>query len=937
MDPSRTLFLVDGHALAYRAYFAFVRNPLLNSRGENTSAAFGFTRMLLQLIDKYNPRLLAVVFDSGEETARHREYKEYKAKRPAMPRDMIKQLPWIFEIVEALGVRKILEPGVEADDLIATLARRAAEKGLDAVVVTADKDLLQLLSDRIRIIRPEKGTGLEEQVGPEFCKKRWGIYPSQVVDLLALMGDASDGIPGIRGIGEKTAVKLLEKFGSLEELFARLEEVEPESLRGKIAAGKEAAIMSRELVALRDIPIALDPLSLTIGKRDDRRLEELLLQLEFHRILKDLSLESGRDRIQRDYRLVGDCDLSYVAETLSASSEIAIDTETTSVEPMSAGLVGISFSIGPGRAWYVPVKVPSGRGEPEQGEKFEWCGDSRSSELGLFSTEASNEERSVCERREDAPAAVDIGRVRKILGPVLANENIAKIGHNIKYDLIVLERHGLPVRGVKFDTMIASYVLDPERRSHSLDNLAMEFIRSRKIAFEDLFPSKSRRKDIRTVPIDKLAEYSCEDADYTIRLKRIFADKLSSLGFDRLFREIEMPLCLVLSRMEREGVSIDSAALGELSIRLGEDLERLEKMITESAGEKFNINSSRQLQKILFDKLRLRAGRRTKTGFSTDEEVLAELSTSHQIAALILEYRQLSKLKSTYVETLPRLVNPQTGRIHTSFNQTVTATGRLSSSDPNLQNIPIRTEVGRAIRSAFVPRRGNMLMDADYSQIELRILAHLSRDPGFIEAFKEGKDIHVRTAARIFDVPEEAVSPEMRSRAKTINFGVIYGMGPRGLSRQLDIPVDEAKRFIDEYFERYPGVKSFIESAVAEGRRRRYAETLLGRRRFLPDIDSDDGMLRSFSERIAINTPIQGTAADMIKIAMIAIDADIISCGLRSRMILQVHDELVFDLVPEERDQLVEIVRTRMERALILDVPVRVDIGVGANWLEAHP
>ncbi len=908
MDSKDSLFIVDGHALAYRAYFALIRSPLINSRGENTSAAFGFARMLLLLLKKYEPRRLAVVFDSGEETDRHREYEEYKATREEMPEEMVSALPWIFDIVRSLGVAMIMQPGVEADDLIATLARRSVAEGREAVIVTGDKDFLQLLSDHIKIIRPEKGTALEEEVGPEYCRERWGIEPRQVVDLLALMGDASDNIPGVKGIGEKTAVKLLAEFHSLDAILGRLDEVEPPSLREKIRAGRESALLSRDLVTLRDAPLDLSPDELAVSKPDEERLVDLLLRLEFHQLLRELSLgaTSARESAS-DYAAIGEDGLDELARTLSSARELVFDVETTSVDPMHADLVGISFSVEAEKARYVPV---------DSGE--------RRAPAGLLD--------------EEPPAGgIPLERVRAALGGVFANKGIAKIGHNVKYDLLVLERHGFAVRGVSFDTMVASYVLDPERRSHSLDNLSLEFTRHRKVPYNELFAPKDRVRDIRTVPLARLAQYSCEDADYTMRLRRIFEPSLVSLGFERLFHEIEMPLCLVLARMEREGVAIDSGALGALSTKLAADIEAAERRIYEAAGEEFNVNSSRQLQRILFEKLGLRTARRTKTGFSTDEDVLGELVSQNPIAGLVLEHRQLSKLRSTYVEALPRLVNPSTGRIHTSFNQTVTATGRLSSSEPNLQNIPIRTELGRRIRAAFVPRAGGTLLDADYSQIELRIVAHLSRDAGFVEAFREGGDIHTRTAARIYDVPESRVTPEMRARAKTTNFGVIYGMGPRGLSKQLDLSLDEAKRFIDEYFEKYPGVKAFIDRSIAEARKRRYAETLLGRRRLLPEIESEDTMTRSFAERIAINTPIQGTAADMIKIAMIRIDAEISSRALASRMILQVHDELVFDVAAGERGEMEEIVRSRMEGALALEVPVRVDIGAGSNWLEAHP
>jgi DNA polymerase-1 len=906
MSPAGNLFIVDGHALAYRAYFAFIRSPLVNSKGENTGAVFGFLRMLLQLMKKYEPRHLAVVFDSGAETARHREYAGYKAHRPAMPDEMVDQLPLIFEATEALGIRTIVEPGIEADDLIASLARAANAAGLDATIVTGDKDFLQLLSDRIRIIRPEKGTALEEEIGPDFCRERFGLEPRQVIDLLALMGDSSDNIPGVPGIGEKTALTLLHEFGSLDALYERIEEVRPEHVREKLRSGAESARLSRDLVTLRDAAVAFSLPAFEVGKPEERRITELLLRLEFHQILKELFPAGGGDSSERTYTLVTERDLDGLARRLEESREFVFDVETTSVDPLEAEIVGISFSVREGAAYYVPVAAPP---KGEAAGLFPRAGDAR----GI------------------APE-----RVLGVLGPALADESIAKIGHNIKFDCLVLEAHGFRIGGAAFDTMIASYCLDPERRSHSLDNLALEFARHRKIPYAGLFPAGDREKDIRTVPLERLSEYSCEDADYTMRLKKLFEGSLSSLGLESLFADVEMPLCLVLKRMEREGVAIDAGKLGALSLVVAQDLDRLTEEIHGLAGEEFNINSGKQLQRILFEKLGLPRARRTKTGFSTDEEVLSELARSHSIARSVLEHRQLSKMRSTYIDALPRLVNLRTGRIHTSFNQTVTATGRLSSSEPNLQNIPVRTELGRAIRSAFVPRRGNILMDADYSQIELRIMAHLSKDEAFVAAFREAGDIHARTAARIYGVGEDAVTPDMRARAKTINFGVIYGMGPRGLSHQLGIGLDEAKRFIDEYFEKYPGVKAYIDSAIAEARRKGFAETLLGRKRLLAEIDSENSRVRSFTERIAVNTPIQGTAADMIKLAMIRIDRDIADAGLGSRMILQVHDELVFEVVPAERDRLAAIVRERMESALALDVPLRAEIGFGENWLEAH-
>ncbi|MDD3642979.1 MAG: DNA polymerase I [Candidatus Krumholzibacteria bacterium] len=899
----RTLFLIDGHAIAYRAYYAFIRNPLIDSKGRNTSAAFGFLRVVLQILQRYHPTLMACVFDSEEETDRHREYGGYKAQREEMPDEMADQFPLIFELLEALGIPVAVMPGYEADDIIATLARRAEASGDDVRIVSGDKDLFQLLSDRVRVIRPSSGSGIDEDEGPEMVRAKYGLEPGQIVDLLSLMGDSVDNIPGVRGIGEKTALKLMHEFGSLDAILERSAEIAPDHVRRKIEEGRESALRSRELVTLREVPVTISPEDLEIGRPDEDRLLDLLVDLEFTQIVKELGIGTGKSAGTPPYRLVDGGGLGDLVRVLSGSGGFVFDVETTSLDPLEARLVGISFAVEEGGAWYVPV------GTGESGE-------------GLFA--------------ESGASAPDLPAVREALGPVLADERIEKTGHNVKYDLLVLESHGFEVRGVGWDTMIASYCLDPSRRSHSLDNLALDHFRHRMIPYGDLFEKGDRVRDIRRVALDRLCEYSCEDADYTLRLRRLFEPQLEGTEAGTLFREIEMPLCFVLKRMEQSGMAVDTSRLADLGSVIAGEIERLTARIYEAAGETFNINSGRQLQEVLFDKLGLPAGRKTKTGRSTDSQVLGELAVDHPIAGLILEHRQLTKLSGTYVEALPRLVNPRTGRIHTSFNQTVTATGRLSSSEPNLQNIPIRTELGKSIRRAFVPAPGNVLVDADYSQIELRIMAHLSRDEGLCGAFGEGADIHTRTASRIYRVPEERVRPQMRASAKTINFGVMYGQGPRALSQQLRIPFDEAKRFIEEYFETYPGVRAWIERAQEEARGNGYAQTLFGRRRPLPEIASEDGRLRSLSERIAVNMPIQGTAADLIKIAMIEIDRELSARRFGTRMVLQVHDELVFDVPRAERDDVIALVRERMEAAVRLDVPLKVDIGYGGDWLEAH-
>lgn len=899
-----TIFLIDGHALAYRAYFAFIRNPLFNSKGENTSAVFGFTRMLLMLLERYNPKYAAVVFDSAEETQRHRDFPEYKANREEMPDDMSVQLPWIFDVIEAMGIKVILEPGYEADDIIATLAKRSVDDGFDVRIVTGDKDFFQLISDRIYLIRPVKGTSLDEEAGPGYLEKKYGITPSQVVDFLALMGDKIDNIPGVRGIGEKTAIRLLKEYGSIEKIYESINEVPSESLKKKLVAGKDDAFLSYDLVKLKEVPVDVKPEELLLQERNEEKLIEIFLRLDFHQFLKELSLKGISGRQELDYSIVRSDNLEALADYLASRGEFVFDTETTSLDPMRAELVGISFCAEEKKAFYVPVfiDVPNS--------------------TNLFDS--------------DSEGKVPMVMLRNVLGPLMTDGKAKKIGHNIKYDKIVLENHGIHVEGISFDTMIASYLLDPERHSHSLDNLSIEFLKHRMIQYKELFEKGDKGKDIKAVPVERLAEYSCEDADFTMRLKNIFEDMLKAADMYGLFERIEVPLLSVLVRMEMSGVRLDVDRLDALSKELASELDRLSRRIFELAGESFNINSNKQLQRILFKKLELPSARKTKTGYSTDYDVLIALAEEHEIASVILEYRQLSKLKSTYIDALPKLVNPKTGRIHTSFNQTVTSTGRLSSSNPNLQNIPIRTGVGREVRSAFIPSEGRLILDADYSQIELRIMAHLSKDEELMNAFREGVDVHTRTASRIYGIPEDQVTSEMRSRAKTINFGVIYGMGARGLSKQLGISIEEAKGFIDEYFKRYPGVRDFVERSKEEARRRGYAETILGRRRLLPDIDSKDGRMRSFSERIAVNMPVQGTAADMIKIAMINIDREITKRDLKSRMIIQVHDELVFDMAEDETEELIELVVSKMESAVALDVPIKVDVGVGKNWLEAH-
>ncbi|HEX5131130.1 MAG TPA: DNA polymerase I [Candidatus Krumholzibacteria bacterium] len=921
------LFLVDGHALAYRSFFAFAGAPLRTSAGEETGAVYGFLNTLLSLFAKFDPEYIAVAFDCDAPTFRHDQFDDYKAHRPAMPDGLIAQLPLIFATLDAMGIRRIEAPGFEADDIIATLARRWRDTAAVSIV-SGDKDLLQLIDDRIHVIRPGKGAVLENELDSDGLVALTGLRPDQFVDYLALVGDTSDNVPGVRGIGEKTAAELLRQFGSLDAIYARLDEVAKPSARKRLDEGRAAALSSRELVRLRDdVPVELALADLVRPDYRTPELEQLLDRLEFRRLRDQLfraaaperpratrppstpAVVPGRaDAVPLRYTLVDSEDaLARLAGELAGRDEIVVDVETSSIDPMRAVLAGIAIGSEPGVACYVPVT--SELDEPGT--------------LGLLPAQRAG--------------GLEPASVRRILGPLLAAPRPAKIGQHIKYDAVALERAGLPLGGITFDTMIASYCLDPGRRSHGLDALARELCGHEMIPFEALFDRRVKEKDIRRVALERVTEYACEDADYTLRLKALFAPMIEASEVRGLFHDVEMPLSELLTRMEMTGVRVDPGFLDDLARKYGARITELEEAVYRSVGERFNIASTPRLREVLFEKLKLKPTRRTKTGYSTDADVLEALAGQHEVVSLLLEWRQLIKLKSTYVDTLPRLIHPETGRVHTSYNQAVASTGRLSSSDPNLQNIPIRTAEGREIRRAFIAReKGWVLLDADYSQIELRILAHLSGDAALQQAFRDGEDVHRATAARVMKIAPAAVTDDMRNRAKVVNFGIVYGMGARGLAQSLGIDTAEAKTFIEEYFASYPGVKRFIEDTIAAAKRDKVVTTLLGRMRRLPDIDSSNPGARAFSERVAVNTPVQGTAADIIKLAMLAVDREIRGRGLASRLILQVHDELLLDVPERELELVQDLVRRCMESAMDLDVPLRVDMGTGANWLEAH-
>lgn len=903
----KRLFIIDGSAIAYRGFFAFIRNPLRTKSGENTSAVYGFTNSLLKILRDENPEYMAVAFDRPEPTFRHEIYGEYKATREQMPDELIPQIGAIKEMIEAFNIPLLELPGYEADDIMATLAQKAEKEGLEVYLVTGDKDMMQLVSDKIKVYNPKKAGSEIEILGPEEVKEKYGVKPSQIIDFLALMGDASDNVPGVKGIGEKKAVGLLQQFDTLERILDDTGKISSKADREKIEAGRDSALLSKKLVTLdTEVPIEFQISKLEVREWDEAKIRKLFRDLEFNSLLQSLtpSRKSVAAIDDAAYHCVATKqDLEKLCDLLrDASGGFAVDLETTSSDPMMAEIVGYSFSLREKEAFYVPVRCPNM-------QELEFNAD----------------------------------EVHSLLKPVLENESLKKCGQNAKYDMLVLRNAGIRLKGLEFDTMIAAYLINPGWRQYSLDSLADEYFSYTKIPTTDLIGKGKEQRIMNEVPLELITRYACEDADFTLRLRNTLSEKISGLGLTELCSEIEMPLVYVLEEMEFTGISLDVSYLNKMSAELDKDILDLEKEIYEAAGESFNINSPQQLGKILFEKLEIHkmAGksrvRKTKTGYSTDVAVLEQLAHTHTIIHKILEYRQLTKLKNTYVDALPQLVNPKTHRVHTSYNQTIAATGRLSSSNPNLQNIPIRSQRGREIRKAFLPRKeGWLILAADYSQIELRLAAHFSNDKTLIEAFNNGEDVHRRTASLIFHVDPDDVSQEMRYRAKAINFGIIYGMGRDRLAREVQISREEAREFIDAYFINYPGVNSYIVNQISRARQSGFVTTLFGRRRYLPDLHSENQQKRNAAENVAINTPIQGTAADIIKIAMIKVHDEILKKKLSCRMILQIHDELVFELPAEELEVVNPLVSDIMEHAVELHVPVKVDIGVGNNWYEAH-
>ncbi len=887
MVENKTLYLVDGSSYIYRAYHT--TGGLTNSQGFPTGAIFGFANMLEKTVRDKHPSHLAVIFDARGPTFRHERYAAYKANRPPMPEDLAAQIPKIHEMVAAYNIPALSEPGFEADDIIATLVRRAVADDWNVVIVSGDKDLMQLVGDRVIMWDPQR----DVEYDPVAVEAKFGVPPSRLLDLLALVGDTSDNVPGIPGVGPKTAAKLLAEYPSLEDLYERLDSLSQKKLKDKLAAHRDQAFLSRDLVRLQEeVARAPDPEDLAVQEPNEEALRSLFKEWEFVRLLDRLPGEKTLD--SSNYRIVtAQEELESLIARLGEAGRFAVDLETTSQEPVRADLVGVSVCARDGDATYIPVGHTSGDQLP----------------------------------KEDVLAG---------LKPLLEDEAVEKVGQNIKYDMIVLKKEGVDINGVTCDTMLASYLLDPSRRSHSLDALAQTFLSHTMIPIKELIGIGKSQILFSHVDIPQAAKYAAEDADATLRLANILCPRVDAEGLGGLLRGLELPLVPVLRDMELAGVKVDTAYLRELSAEFGRLIDDTEAEIYDMAGERFNVNSPKQLAVILFEKLGLKPVKKTKSGPSTSLDVLEKLALEHALPHLILQYRSFFKLKSTYVDALAELVNPNTGRIHTSYNQAVAATGRLSSSDPNLQNIPIRTVEGRKIRKAFIPEEGCAFAAADYSQIELRLMAHFSGDERLREAFTAEEDIHAITAASVFNCSPALVTPEMRRQAKAINFGIIYGMGPFNLAGQLGVGLGMARKYLAEYYETYPGVKRFMDELPVRAAKDGFVTTILGRKRFLPDLNSTNKIAQQAARRMAVNTVMQGSAADLMKLAMIRVHTAIRESKLPVRLILQVHDELILEVREDAAPDAIAMLRNAMEDAYELTVPLVVESSTGANWDEVH-
>ncbi|MGM0588859.1 MAG: DNA polymerase I [Bacteroidota bacterium] len=901
------LFLLDGMALAYRAHFAFINSNLKNSEGIPTGAILGFANTLVKMLEEDEPSHIAVAWDTDQPTFRHEMDEEYKANRPPQPEDLKVGIPLMKEMVSYFGIDNIEAQGYEADDIIGTIANDANAEDIDVYLVTPDKDFMQLVHDHIMMLKPDNKNGGFIKIDREGVKDYFGVYPEKVVDVLAILGDKSDNIPGVKGIGKKGAPKLINKYGSLEKAIKEAPNMKSKRHREGLQKYKEQALHAKEMVKIKtDVPDVIDWEGLKWNGPNNEKLGRFFQRMEFRTLTEKYldekyqgDLFDAKPEVQRfnkeevNYELITDRDqLEELVADLSEYEVICFDTETNGTDPMVHDLVGISLSAVAGVAYYIPVNVEG---------------------------------------------ALEQGQVVDTIRPLFADAERTMVAQNYKFDWLVLNRVGIALKGKIFDTMLAAYLIDANQKL-SMDALSEKHLHYKPIPITELIGKGRGQITFGEVPIEKAAPYAAEDADITYRLYEILKDKLEDDALTDIAEDIEFPLVEVLGRMEKYGIKLDQGMLKEVSAQLDKEIGELESRIFEIADEEFNLNSPKQMGEILFEKLGLPAGKKTKTGqYSTAESVLTKLADDYEIVELILEYRGISKLKSTYVDALPKLINEQTGRIHTSFNQHIAATGRLSSSNPNLQNIPIRSQRGREIRKAFIPEQGYKLLAADYSQVELRVIASIAQDKAMMAAFRNDEDIHARTAKEIFDLDSlDEVTGNQRRKAKEVNFGIPYGVSAYGLAQRLGISNGEAKEMIDQYFNRFPGIQRYIDETKAFAKEEGYVKTLLGRRRYIPDINSRNWTVRGFAERTAINMPIQGTAADIIKIAMINIDQMIEQEGLKSRMLLQVHDELVFEIADEEADALPGRIQKMMEQAYTLDVPLKVEMGLADNWLDAH-
>ncbi|HEY48800.1 MAG TPA: DNA polymerase I [Dehalococcoidia bacterium] len=901
------LLLFDGHALVHRAFHALPALAVTRT-GEPTGAVYGFASMLLKVVSELKPTHWAVAFDSPAPTFRHKQFEAYKAHRPPAPEDLKRQFTRVRELVDAFNLPAFEVDGFEADDIIGTIARQASEQGVDTIIVTGDTDTFQLVSPQVRVLTPRPGKTFSDTImyDEETIEQRYGLVPQQLADLRGLKGDPSDNIPGVPGVGEKTATKLLQQFESIDEIYEHIEEVAPEKTQKVLKENENEARQSKELATIvMDVPVTLDLDACRVSDYERDKVTGLFRELEFSSLLPKLpesiaedaksgQIETHAAKEATDYRVVDTTDgLDEVINTLSQTDSFAFDTETTGLDPRQASLVGFSLSTAPGKAWYLPVGHSSG---------------------------------------DQLPLEQVVSRLK----PLLENRKVFKIAHNGKYDMTVLLKYGVNVQNLGFDTMIAAYLLG--EKSLGLKSLSFSKLGIEMTPISELIGTGAKQVSMAWVNIPRVAEYACADADMSNRLSRLLEAELKEQELWQLFTDVEMPLLPVILRMEINGVALDTSMLRDMSWKMGEKLAKVEEDIYKSVGKRFNINSTQQLGAVLFEQLQLPGMKKTKGGYSTSAQVLEELNRmegAHPVIGLLLEYRQLSKLKSTYLDALPNLIDPQTGRIHTTFNQTGTTTGRLSSSDPNLQNIPVRTEEGRRVRKAFVAgKESALLLSADYSQIDLRALAHLSQDPILLDAFAHDEDIHATTAAQVFGVPLDDVTPDMRRLAKTVNFGVIYGMSEYGLEQATELSRQEAGQFIKAYFEKYSKVREYLDATKREAAGKGYVQTVLGRRRYIPEINSSNAQVRMAAERMAINMPVQGTSADIIKVAMIEIQREMDKKGLESKMVLQVHDELLFELPREEEKELKGLVQEIMPNAMKLSVPLKIDVRTGKNWDE---